>query len=385
MDPSDDNLRLLGHLISRRLTPAAIDAGAWPAIVTQAQKHRLGPMLYWRLKQNGSESLPESLWQQLREGALKVAKVYLLLDLARHQIQTALAEIDVPCVWFKGSVLAPAIYPHPALRPMGDLDFLVPYAQRNEALAAVEALRYVRLPDDLFGDVRHHYHLAGGRANLVHVELHYWLLGRDHSELLPEEQLRWFWSQTQEIECAPGDTLLTFTPEAHLLYLCAHALLQHGEARMRLLHFLDLNYLVEHTAPDWDLLVEKAVELRWSYAVEQALQKSIAFFATPVPEHVISTLRQKRTPADFVERVRILQGKGFQFEHFWRTMGELSLPGKLRQFYRHLLPPRAYMRWRYQVPTGRPVWPHYLRRWYGAGQSVLNAIRLRLRLLLDQE
>lgn len=378
----DDSLRRLGGVIAQRVAPAAIGPGEWAAVVSLAEQQRVAPVLYWRLNQAGAQ-LPEGLWQRLRKSTIRTATAYLLLEMGQQQIQKALADIGVACVWLKGSALAPTVYANPSLRPMGDLDFLVPYGRREAALAAVQALQYRRPPDGLLSDASHHYHLVGGRGDLIHVELHYALLGKKRSELLPAAALDWFWRQTEAVEYAPGKRFLTFRPEAHLLYLCAHALLQHGEAEMDLLHFLDLHLLIGKREIDWDLVGAKAVELRWAYAVERALRKSVAFFGTPIPESLFLRLAQ-RTPADFVQRVRLLQGTGTDFEKVWHFLRTMPLPEAAHYFCRILWPSGAYMRRRYQVPEERPLWPYYLLRWRRQGQKTMAALGYRLRLLVGR-
>ena len=63
-------------------------------------------------------------------------------EYAQAQVQTALAEANIPAMWIKGSALAHTIYPKPSLRPMCDLDVLVPYDRREAAFEEVTQLGY---------------------------------------------------------------------------------------------------------------------------------------------------------------------------------------------------------------------------------------------------
>ena len=89
--------------------------------------------------------------------------------------------------------------------------------QLNPLAAQVTAF----LPPD---ETHHHYNLVGGPGGGVRVELHF----RVARAILPDlAALDWFWSQAVEATNRAGAPLgfLTLRPEAHLLYLCAHALL----------------------------------------------------------------------------------------------------------------------------------------------------------------
>src|SRR5690606_11215326 len=116
--------------------------------------------------------------------------------------------------------------------PMSDLDVLVPFEQRAEALAALRAAGYSDEPHDPLtaevaaflppDETHHHYNLVGGPDGGLRVELHFRLA----RTILPDlDALDWFWAQTQEAMDRANTPLefLTLRPEAHLLYLCAHA------------------------------------------------------------------------------------------------------------------------------------------------------------------
>ena len=89
-------------------------------------------------------------------------------------------------------------------------------------------------------------------------------------------------------------------PEAHLLYLCAHDLLHHGEKFTNLRQYLDLHLLITKETLDWDVITEQAAVLRWTYAVERALTLTSELYNTPVPAPVIPhlrALRRRKPPA----------------------------------------------------------------------------------------
>lgn len=108
-------------------TPAPDEAAA---LIKSAGQHGLGPVLLWRLRGQG---IPTSglQWSALTDQERRVAARYELGVVAQREIDAALAAAGTPTIWIKGFALAHTVYPDPALRSMGDLDFMVPYDRRE--------------------------------------------------------------------------------------------------------------------------------------------------------------------------------------------------------------------------------------------------------------
>jgi hypothetical protein len=264
---------------------------------------------------------------------------------------------------------------------MVDLDVLVPYAQRGAALAIAMSLGF-NTPEDHYWshvmalpeEIEHHYYLKGGMGNAICLELHYRLLGLERAALLTGEQLTWFWNQTQEL--SQDSTRFTFLkPEAHLLYLCAHAILRHGEGELYLLRYFDLHLLVTQANPDWRLVVERALELKWSYALERALSLAVQFFDTPLPEYVFSQLRERRSGDEDISRATRLQSDNFRQEKRKLLLAQMPFAVRVGVLYRRIFPPKNYMRHFYAIRPGRPVFPYYAYHWFEAGRKVIRSMR----------
>ncbi|MCZ7540503.1 MAG: nucleotidyltransferase family protein [Anaerolineae bacterium] len=273
---------LAPYLVNRQKNEEESFLAPLETLVGTAIRHNLAPLVLWALKQR-ADTLDPALAAQLaplQAQARQVAARYVHLKTARAHVDATLASAGIPALWLKGAALAETVYPQPVLRPMGDLDVLVPFARRAEALAALKAAGYADEPRDPLGaqvaaflppdETHHHYNLVGGPGGGVRVELHF----RVARAILPDlAALDWFWSQAMEATDRQGKPLgfSTLRPAAHLLYLCAHALLQHGEGQIGLLHFYDLHLLATVYDLDWALIVERAAILRWTYPVERAL------------------------------------------------------------------------------------------------------------------
>jgi len=380
-DPPASLYHPLGKLIA---SPSRDDA-LTPDMLNIALHTNLAPLLLWSLMQRADPFDPALFAQlpALQAQTQRAAAHYARLKAARAHVNATLAAAGIPALWLKGAALAETIYPHPTLRPMSDLDVLVPFERRAEALTALKAAGYVdELRNPLAAEVaallppdetHHHYNLVGGPGGSVRVELHF----RIARTILPDlDALNWFWSQTQEATDRAGAPLgfLTLRPEAHLLYLCAHALLQHGEAHIGLLHFYDLHLLVTVHVPDWALMVERAAILRWTYPVEQALARTQAYFGTPIPAWVLEQLRARR-PAS--EDTRIVEQIGVGDTRWAQTVrGLRGLTPRQRAalVWRLIFPPRAYLRTRYRVQPGVPLWLYYPYRWWDQARGIARGI-----------
>ncbi len=371
-------LEELAAVVAGRLPPDAVPAERWPALAGLAVRHGMGPLLLHRVDEAGM-SLPAASAASLKQSARQSAAHYAALEIAQAEIEAVLQAAGIDTVWIKGVVLAQTLYPRPDLRPMSDLDVLIPQARRADALEAVRALGYTYRPDDphLFapGDPlvlkrSQHDQLMGGPARAVILELHHHLLSVDESILSPDG-LAWFWSQTQPYRAARGQ-FHTLTPTASLLYLCAHAELQHAETYVQ--RSYDLHLLICADPPDWPLAVEQAAALRWTYPVERALSTCAALFETPLPPGLVEQLRAHRPADEDTARVDRLRGQGARWFQVRRRLVQLPPADRLAMAARVAVPPQDYMRRRYAVAAGRPVWPFYIVRWLDQIREVLRAL-----------
>jgi hypothetical protein len=290
-----------------------------------------------------------------------------------RQVDTALGDAGIPAVWLKGGILANTVYPKPWTRPMVDLDVLVPHHLRQPALQALERSGFQYDPDHLWShrdtrgiDNSHHFALQGGMGRAVALELHFWLLSAPHY-WMSASQMAWFHQQTRAVDTAAG-RFRTLTPEAHLLYLVAHAQLQHAEHEVTHLHAMDVYLFITREAIDWDLLVAQAVAFGWTAAAERSLRRVKQCFDTPgldaaLPDAVIQALHDRRPADEDPALVARLHRRGAGWEKARRKMTGRPLGVALRMILHLAVPPPAFMRSHYNVAAHRSLIPGYLHRW----------------------
>jgi hypothetical protein len=269
---------------------------------------------------------------------------------------------------------------------MIDLDILVPYEQRFAALELLETTGFARVKDSTaLVDVNelatkghiHHYLLRGGPEQILALEVHFRLLGSDE-RLLSSQHLAWFWQQMTTYE-SQHHTFPCLTTEAHFLYLCAHAVLQHGIHEFVIRRYLDLHFIIENTAIDWSIVVEQAVRLRWTYAVERALRLTQELFSTELPDNLYNALHNQRPPDEDIGRVDAMAGTGARLTHVMGMTHHRTWLERIQYLGRIVIPTADYMRQRYQIAASQAIWPFYLVRWYEQLQQVAEALGNRFR------
>jgi len=370
--------RTLAALIAGQLDPTALDPEQALRLVELSQRHGLGQMLLWVVEQAGMDAATAP-WADLASRRPRTRLRYLLRASTHTAVQSALDQAGIPAIWLKGFALAHTVYPSPATRTMGDLDLLVPYHRRRAALEVIRSVGYHDLGPEPFPgyhDLLHHYTLKGHVEDLVTLELHFRLVGPG-DRFLSRDDLAWFWQQTRVVAYHS----LHFTalaPEAQLLYLCAHAILHHGETAFLLRHYLDLHLLLTRTPRlDWSLVVERAVALRWTYAVERALRRARDFLATPLPTGLLAELAERRPAGEPIAHARRPQPT-----NHWETLMQNVRALQGRQRWRFLLgtlfPSAAYVRFNYHT---RATWTlpwYYLRRCAFFAKEAARTARSRL-------
>ncbi len=378
----------------------------WARIVDKATKEGVAPLLCQRLDVVGwPDSIPSHVTKELRRSRFATAanSVLILGELQRILDAFKPSNLQSKAVVMKGADLALSIYPSMALRPMCDLDMLLPKSELNGALDVLRRLGYrLTMPEIAVGHSQltgHAVSLLGGPRRCVAVELHWGLVSSDMDRRSPS--LGWFWEQTEQWKngnvVAGGngnrkavvpESFVHLKPTAHLLYLAAHIALQHGMKESRLLWFYDLHLLItrERQRIDWQELASRAHELRWNSALLAALEGTQRRFGTSLPDEFLRTVGENRE-RHLREHDQIAPDRDHPHSaRIWHhQLRGLAWSGRLEFFWNHCFPTKAYIQWRYR-PNPRWLWPLcYVVRWStickvvagGMGSALLRYCGLR--------
>jgi hypothetical protein len=187
-------------------------------LVGLAVINRLVPLLWRSLVAAGCQDVLGGERAQVEE----LANLYLLQELLLHPQAIALAVGALTSAGFEPVVMkGPAVartYPGPGLRPMDDLDLLLPRVRHGAALAALReagwAVTRARSRDWYDTQLRH------PDVPSMPLELHYGLEGwHERSNCLDP---MWLWEQRVPIDCY-GTKAFGLPLEIELVSLSAHA------------------------------------------------------------------------------------------------------------------------------------------------------------------
>jgi Uncharacterised nucleotidyltransferase len=361
----------------------------WNRLVRRAVEERVAPLLFWKLRDD--PMLPEHVRNELRGELYRSEALSLTLyrELKTLLERAACRHLSPP-VLLKGGALAATLYEEVGLRPMSDLDVLVPRDELAQWLDLARDAGFRRLTPEMARGLaeRVHYQvaLAGGAHRDAMIEIHFGLVAGASDWRSPDA--RWFLERSETFEprlgisCSPARQLL---PGPHLLYLSAHAMLQHGGAQARLIWFHDVHLIVSMLGAriDWESVLSRARELRWDAALADTLARARDLFGTKVPESAMRALDGPDVSdvPDVIAsgRVRRLSDPSMsRAELVWSELGSVPAGDRLLWALAILFPRPEYMRWRY--PTAGWTWPVlYPYRWARAlwegARALVNAAR----------
>ncbi|MFM5916852.1 MAG: nucleotidyltransferase family protein [Novosphingobium sp.] len=245
-----------------------LSSSDWARLDVLAAQHRLRPLLH--AQHGGDDCVPAEVrtgWRNShRHAALQAMQTRQELGECVH----VLADAGIEAVALKGAWLSAHAYPSPALRPMRDIDLLVPQSRVLDAYAALQAAGYTEagpaeMPlDQIVLLDKHLPPLVAPRGTVV--ELHHRLWepdGRlDHAS--PVEGTRHgIWRDTDGIAyLAPTETL------AHLI---VHAVYSHRLDCGPLL-LPDIDYLLRAASIDWSNFWARANREGWRSGARLVLE-----------------------------------------------------------------------------------------------------------------
>jgi hypothetical protein len=382
--PPRINNYILSQLISDQVSDVDWDSFSpidWALLLQLAQREGGGPLLYWRLSKSGKfASLPAKVQNSLRAMYSSTwiynQNIFKELEVLARLFNQA----DIPAVVLKGACFALTIYPDIGLRPMGDLDILVPKAKLAEAIQIVKTLGYVdMLPDaspGLKDLLNHEICFQKKGASSITLELHHSLVA--DKSFTYAVSVDWFWEHTELLGAFSQkrfESLRMLTPTAQVLYGTAHAMLQHGGKNAPLRWYYDLDQLTRFYADrmDWNLLLSQAKTFEWSSALNAALSQTSAYFNTPIPENVhVHLAKHSDRHQKLVALLKIKPATHILEEH--QKILSLNWYGRVRLVAALFAPSPTYMRWRYQLKTSWMLPAYYLIRWGGILKDAFHTL-----------
>ncbi len=352
---------LLQVLNDATASDAAPRSERWEAIEQAALQHGLAPLLHQRLRASTTDhpGPPVAVRERLRDVYVhSVLRAAATRD-ALHEVLRALRAAEIEVVVLKGAALAEHVYADPGLRPMRDVDLLVPRAELERTREVLTSLGYAAAHES--HPEGHHHLPAFVRPGALPIEVH-WTLARPG---LAADAGDHAWGSARAVEVA-GVAARTLAPEALLHHLCVHV--AHGHRFwVPLLHLHDLAAVIRHHPElDWDRLAAIARahgSTRFVYAALALAQRAFPSLLPASAAARIAALPHGVGDGAVVDAVwEALMGPTREFPRLLaRVEAAADRRARARLLWEHLFPPPARLRLDPRVGARPIAWAYALR------------------------
>lgn len=239
----------------------------WEALAAMARQHRLEPLLHRNLEALPQWPVPEDIRERWRASFRRAAFRALACERVIGRIARQLDASGIPYAALKGAWLALHAYPHPALRPLRDIDILVPSERAKMAFELLLAQGFTPRnasepsPEHAFSRGKHLPGLVSP-GDQISVEIHHRLLTpgplRHGRGLAVSDVLG-----ARITEISQAGSIAYPAPTEMLLHLIVHAVYEHGFCNGPLV-LTDIVYLLGKTEIDWERFWAMAERGGWS-------------------------------------------------------------------------------------------------------------------------
>jgi putative nucleotidyltransferase-like protein len=247
---------------------AELGFGEWEAILSMAKRHRIEPLLHWQLER---AKTPINIPGHARSTWTRAYHQSIMQSLATERdllsVHRLLDQADFPHTALKGAYLAHHAYPRPWLRPLRDIDILLPKDRAVEAyyfLASHGLSGSEKYPGNVEKALKLYYHLPPlyAPSKSVPVELHFRLFHLNDCRHVDLDLSEMPGFHDRLVSKPVGGEALSFPGAADLLlHLIVHAAYDHQFNNGPLI-FSDIAFLLSGHDVDWELFWELAEATR---------------------------------------------------------------------------------------------------------------------------
>jgi len=255
----------------------------WKRLLAKAGEHRLMPLLHWRLTNERTDlDVPKDVRSTLARGFKRSGMRSLRMQRELLLIHRHLQKAGIPYLALKGAFLAFHAYPHSALRPMRDLDILVPESMVLTAYQTLIDAGFVR-PRQYSGDLgaaaqlQAHLPPLESASGAVTVEVHMRFFKPEENDGIPDAaQDEGIWQRAIHCPMA-GEEISYLSPTDLLLHLIEHAVYHHQLDNGPLV-LSDIAYLTTRYPIDWRLFWQLVEQRQKRRGVELLLRMVERYF-----------------------------------------------------------------------------------------------------------
>ncbi len=361
-------------------TPAQLTSAMvkWERVLQMAEENGVAPLLYAAIKKSKHErDLPIDCVERLRFAYLRSDTANWL---ALGELESLLAEferVQIPVIVLKGGALVTTLYPESALRPMADLDLLIPHPQFARAEAVMFDRGFaspIEMGEGYGPQLMNYRGYERHGKNPAHVELHWHLFKSPYyCQRVPIE---WFWERATEITIG-SKRARAFSREAQFLHLAAHWALHHRAEGLIWSYDLALMLARQSNQMDWDILLDSAERFGLIPALQQAVAQVAQTWGISIPSDVSTRLNAFRSGWRDRAAFTMMTAQRDEARFLLDAFSQPTVARMARFWIHHLFPTRGYMRERYSIRDERWLPLFYIWRLIeGSWKMLRSAISL---------
>ncbi|MCL2072483.1 MAG: nucleotidyltransferase family protein [Marinilabiliaceae bacterium] len=286
------------------------------ALLSIAVKNGLAQLLYIN---DGSKQLSKEAQKQLKDNYLYNLGKNAGIQLIVAQIIEKLSQKEIPVILLKGISLITNVYDDIALRPMSDLDILLPIKSVFEAWKLLNP-KEIELK---LNDIKTIHHLPLFNYKGISVELHRFLFPSDVKYQIPIDEI---WQSAIEL---PDFNASSINPTYQIIYQLLHIYYSCRQGGLRLSWFYDIKELLSKF--DNEITLETVENQAKIWKIEKPIRKMLTFFTVLSPKTTLSVSISKKETKEIKKMINLLHisdrnkkteyGYGIALERLANTKG----------------------------------------------------------------
>ena len=264
----------------------------WDYLLGAATVHGVAPLLLAGLEQVrrvAPVKVPAHVWEALDQLASVSRKRNRRIFFLAEEVFCEFQKADVPAMALKDAQLAWEVYPDVALRPMGDLDILIPAAKYDAAKRTLENIGFRATPPPF--RVLDYFFSQNFVRDGMWIDLQWNIMQREWDncgEGTWKFDLERMWRNARTMRVGPTAVPVP-KPEDMLFHLCVHL---EGHAYAELILFCDIVELLRHYDGhfDWNYFLLLTHTSEAESTVYHVFLLAQRLFGAFVPEEVLRQL-----------------------------------------------------------------------------------------------
>jgi len=373
--PTEVLQHLLLDLLSTRRTVAPdliarLNEGDWRRIMEMAYHHRLHPMLHWRFKQVSQRlELPKEIVEDLVTDFANATWYGLLVQRELLRAHRILEAVAIPHIFLKGAFLAFFCYPNPALKPLRDLDILMPEAMAVQALEILRDAGYLwskRFRKSMEDAMEMDKHLPPlwSPERKIYVEIHTRLFIPERIATgcftFPDEPALW----RRRIHRNLTNTAVPFLCATDLLlHLIIHGAYDHHLNNGPFL-FSNIAYLLEKETIDWPLFWQLVQDTGSSRGCLLTLEMVERYFGEQVIQWPSMAKDEYEITPELMESAVLLTLQMNKYLSDWERVHQKTIANKIREIRNRFFPSKRVIAARYPTTETSPfIYFWYFVKW----------------------